>query len=127
MLLAKKQGLVQNKGNVAFCYYRYSSSAQRDCSIDQQKEAAWKVDRLSRDKALCNDYKRIIKNAGCKIIYVAEYVPDCDDGSAVIVESIYEAMAQMFIEQHKKNVKRGLDHNAARCLYNGQKTLGYIG
>ena len=174
MLLAKKQGFVQNKGNVAFCYYRYSSSAQRDCSIDQQKEAAWKladerdlkiekeyedraisgtrddrpglqallfdiqrlrpaylilwkVDRLSRDKALCNDYKRIIKNAGCKIIYVAEYVPDCDDGSAVIVESIYEAMAQMFIEQHKKNVKRGLDHNAARCLYNGQKTLGYIG
>lgn len=31
---------VRNPGNVAFCYYRYSSDAQRDVSIDQQKQAA---------------------------------------------------------------------------------------
>ncbi len=30
----------RNPGNVAFCYYRYSSEAQRDVSIDQQREAA---------------------------------------------------------------------------------------
>lgn len=170
--MAKK--FVQNKGNIAFCYYRYSSSVQRDCSIEQQRDAAhkladehgyiiekeyedraisgtrddrpglqmmlfdiqrlrpaylilWKVDRLARDKELCNEYKRVIKNAGCKIVYVAEYVPDSDDGSAVILESVYEAMAQMFIEQHRKNVSRGLNHNAVHCLYNGQKLLGYIG
>lgn len=31
---------IQNPGNNAICYYRYSSDAQRDVSIDQQREAA---------------------------------------------------------------------------------------
>ncbi len=31
---------IQNSGNNAICYYRYSSEAQRDVSIDQQKKAA---------------------------------------------------------------------------------------
>ena len=30
----------RNPGNVAFCYYRYSSDAQRDESIEQQRQAA---------------------------------------------------------------------------------------
>ncbi len=30
----------RNPGNIAFCYYRYSSDAQREESIDQQKQAA---------------------------------------------------------------------------------------
>ena len=31
---------VQNPGKNAICYYRYSSDAQREASIDQQKQAA---------------------------------------------------------------------------------------
>ena len=31
---------IQNPGNNAICYYRYSSDAQRDVSIVQQKDAA---------------------------------------------------------------------------------------
>lgn len=31
---------IQNQGNSAIAYYRYSSDAQRDASIDQQREAA---------------------------------------------------------------------------------------
>lgn len=31
---------IQNPGSNAICYYRYSSDAQRDVSIDQQREAA---------------------------------------------------------------------------------------
>lgn len=31
---------MQNNNTNAICYYRYSSSAQRDCSIEQQQEAA---------------------------------------------------------------------------------------
>ena len=30
----------QNPGNNAICYYRYSSAAQRDVSIDEQRKAA---------------------------------------------------------------------------------------
>lgn len=36
----KKKQLVQNPGNSAICYYRYSSDAQRGCSIKQQQDAA---------------------------------------------------------------------------------------
>ena len=32
----------QNPGNAAFCYYRYSSKAQRDVSIEQQKQEVHK-------------------------------------------------------------------------------------
>lgn len=35
----KMKQFVRNPGNVAFTYYRYSSDAQRDVSIDQQKQA----------------------------------------------------------------------------------------
>ena len=31
---------IQNPGNTAIAYYRYSSDAQRDASIDQQRQAA---------------------------------------------------------------------------------------
>lgn len=36
----KMKEFKRNPGNVAFCYYRYSSDAQRDVSIDQQRQAA---------------------------------------------------------------------------------------
>lgn len=36
----KMKQFQRNPGNIAFCYYRYSSEAQRDVSIDQQREAA---------------------------------------------------------------------------------------
>lgn len=34
------QRFTQNPGNTAITYYRYSSDAQRDASIDQQRQAA---------------------------------------------------------------------------------------
>lgn len=37
----KRKQFKQNPGNSAICYYRYSSDSQRDCSIEQQREAAW--------------------------------------------------------------------------------------
>lgn len=37
----KKKQFKQNPGNSAICYYRYSSDSQRDCSIEQQRQAAW--------------------------------------------------------------------------------------
>ena len=36
----KMKEFKRNPGNIAFCYYRYSSDAQRDVSIDQQRQAA---------------------------------------------------------------------------------------
>lgn len=38
--MARAKRFVQNENTNAVCYYRYSSDAQRDVSIDQQKQAA---------------------------------------------------------------------------------------
>jgi len=40
--MAKAKKFVQNNNNNAVCYYRYSSDAQRDVSIEQQREEAEK-------------------------------------------------------------------------------------
>ena len=172
--LALAKRFKQNPGNTAICYYRYSSEAQRDASIEQQREAAhdyadkkgyrivkeyqdramsgsrddrpdfqlmlaevkrlrpsylilWKTDRLSRDKLDSNIAKALLRNAGVKIVYVAEYLPEEDEGLSVFMEAVYEGMAQQFLIAHSKNVTRGLHYNAEHCLYNGHVTFGYIG
>lgn len=165
---------VQNPGKNAICYYRYSSDAQREASIDQQKQAAhdyadahgyhiigeyedraisgtrddreqynlmlyevetlrpaylilWKTDRLSRDKIDIVLAKKRLRECGVKIVYVAEAIPEDDEATEVLLESIYEGMAAAFIAGHRKNVMRGLTYNAERALYNGVKVLGYAG
>ena len=165
---------VQNPGNNAICYYRYSSDAQRDVSIVQQKDAAyeyakahgyhiikeyddpaysgtrddrpafqlmlyeveklrpaylilWKTDRLSRDRIDAVIAKKRLRECGVKIVYVAESIPDDDEATQILMESIYEAMAASFIVSHRKNVMRGLAYNAENALYNGIKILGYTG
>ena len=165
---------VQNPGNNAICYYRYSSDAQRDVSILQQKDAAheyaehhgyhiikeyddpaysgtrddrpafqlmlyeieklrpaylilWKTDRLSRDRIDAVVAKKRLRECGVKIVYVAESIPDDDEATQILMESIYEAMAASFIVSHRKNVVRGMTYNAVNALYNGIKILGYIG
>ena len=149
----------QNPGNNAICYYRYSSDAQRDVSIEQQRDAArdyakargyhiikeyedhaisgtrddrpefqlmlyeveklrpaylilWKTDRLSRDRIDSVLAKKRLRECGVKIAYVAESIPDDDEGTQILMESIYEAMAASFIVSHRKNVVRGMTYNA---------------
>ena len=163
---------VQNPGNSAICYYRYSSGAQRDVSIDQQREAAhdyakahgyhivkeyedhaisgtsderpdfqrmlyevdklrpaylilWKTDRLSRDRIDAVLAKKRLRECGVKITYVAEAIPEDDEATQILMESIYEAMAASFIVSHRKNVMRGLTYNAENALYmpGGRKTV----
>jgi len=162
-----------NPGVTAITYYRYSSAAQRDVSIDQQRQEAetlaekrglkivkeyldraitgtrddrpgllqmlseierirpaylilWKTDRLSRDKYDSVIFKKRIRDAGVRIIYVAEPTPE-DEGEQILLEGIFEALAASFIYTHRKNVCRGLEDNARKALYNGQRTFGYVG
>ena len=165
---------VQNPGNNAICYYRYSSDAQRDVSIVQQQDAAheyamahgyhiikeyddpaysgtrddrpafqlmlyeveklrpaylilWKTDRLSRDRIDAVIAKKRLRECGVKIVYVAESIPEDDEATQILLESMYEAMAASFIVSHRKNVVRGLTYNAENALYNGIRMLGYVG
>ena len=164
----------QNPGNTAICYYRYSSDAQRDASIEQQRVAAqeyakdhgyhivreyedhalsgtrddrpdfqlmlyeveqlrpaylivWKTDRLSRDKYDAAIAKGRLRKCGVKIVYIAETVPDDDEATSILVESINEAVAASFIASLRKNVMRGMLYNAQNAMYNGIRVLGYVG
>lgn len=163
----------QNPGRNAICYYRYSSDAQRDASIEQQQEKAiayakahglviikeyadraisgmrddrpqynlmlheskklrpaylilWKTDRLSRDRYNSVIAKKILRDNGVKIVYTGESVPEDEDIQG-IVEALLEAMAEQYSTNLRRNVQRGMDYNAKRCLYNGIKLIGYIG
>lgn len=87
----------------------------------------WKTDRLSRDRIDAVIAKKRLRECGVKIVYVAEAIPDDDEATQIIMESIYEAMAASFIVSHRKNVMRGLNYNAENALYNGVKVLGYTG
>ena len=171
MALVKR--FVPNNNNNAICYYRYSSEAQREASIKQQKKAAekyckenglviikeykdeaisgstdkrkefqlmleevpyllphylilWKTDRLSRDKIDAVLAKKLLRENGVEIIYVAEPMPD-DEAERILIESIQEGLAQHFLIQHSKNVTRGMEYNAANFLYSGHKILGFKG
>ena len=51
--MARAKRFVQNDNRNAYCYYRYSSTAQRDTSIEQQRNEAHRY---------CKDHNiRIIK------------------------------------------------------------------
>lgn len=170
MAMAKR--FVQNPGNSAICYYRYSSASQNDASIEQQQDAAkayakahnlrivkeypdramsgtrddrpefqkmqyevqhlrpaylilWKMDRLSRDKYDAVMTKKYMRDHGVKIVYVAESIPEDDEESALLLESVLEATAQTYIMNLRKNVMRGLTSNANAALYNGVHIYGY--
>jgi len=169
--MAKRKKFIQNDNNLAITYLRYSSHAQNETSIDQQREAAeryaegkgfkivreyadaaisgttdarpqyqlmlseidklkpaalilWKTDRLGRDRYELVLAKKKIKNAGCKIHYVAEATPD-DSSESVIMESIGEAMAEFYSLNLSVNIQRGMYYNAEHCLSNGHYTIGY--
>ena len=143
----------QNPGRNAVCYYRYSSDAQRDVSIEQQQEAAakyakdhglriikeyadravsgtrddrieynlmlyeaerlkpaylilWKTDRLSGDRYDSVMAKSRLWSCGVKIVYTAESIPDDDEATQILLESLYEGIVASFIESHRKNVMK---------------------
>mgnify|MGYP004612971067 CR=1 FL=1 len=161
-----------NDNNLAICYYRFSSHAQNEASIDQQREQAhffaethdwkiikeysdeaisgttderpdfqlmlsevatlkpavlilWKVDRLGRDRIDIALAKKTLRDAGCRVKYVAETVANEDTPEANFTEAMLESVAEFYSAQLRVNVTRGLRYNAEHALYNGRKTLGY--
>ena len=91
--------------------------------IDKIKPAAlilWKTDRLGRDKYELVIAKKRIRDAGCKIHYVAEPMLD-DSPEAAFLESTMEGMAEFYSRLLATNIRRGMNYNAGHALYNGHK------
>lgn len=85
---------------------------------------AWKTDRLGRDRIELAMAKRQIRDAVCKIHFVAEPTPD-DSPISGFTESMLEAQAEYYSMQLAVNIQRGMRYNEERALYNGYKVLGY--
>lgn len=84
----------------------------------------WKTDRLSRNSYDVAIAKRIIRDAGCKIHYIAEKTPDGSPEDE-LMEHFLESMADYYSKQLSVNVRRGMRYNYERGLYVGVALLGY--
>ena len=152
----------------AVIYARFSSSGQREASIDDQvrvctewcKSNGYRVvksycdyaisgrtddrpqfqemilnapesdivlvymmDRFSRDIYDAPIYKKKLRDKGVKVMSATEAMPDGPE--AILMESLYEAMAAMESAHISRRVKRGMEGNARKCLHNGVSVFGY--
>lgn len=85
----------------------------------------WKVDRFgrNREEIMFNKYRA--KKNGVRVEYVAENIGNGPEG--VILESLFEGMAEYFSIQLSQNVKRGLYESAKKHLtLNGCVPFGYM-
>ena len=85
----------------------------------------WKVDRLGRDAVELGIKKRYLRENGCNPVYITEITREDDSATAKLIETIQDAMAELYSNQLSENVRRGIDHLAKNGLYSGNKVLGY--
>ena len=84
----------------------------------------WKVDRFGRNKEEIAYNKYRCKKHGVRVEYVAENLPDGPE--AVILESVFEGMAEYFSLQLSQNVRRGQMESAKKHhAIGGHVPLGY--
>ena len=85
----------------------------------------WKVDRFGRNRADSATYKQQLSNLGISVVYVMEPIPE--GAAGCLTEGMLEAIAEWYSRNLSENVKRGMNDNARRCLYNGTTVYGYDG
>ena len=81
------------------------------------------MDRFSRDIYDAPIYKKKLRDKGVKVVSATESMPDGPE--AMLMESIYEAMAAMESVHTSQRVTRGMQGNAQKCMHNGVTLYGY--
>ena len=98
-------------------------AAAKDGSFDSV--LCWKVDRFGRSREDSAIYKGQLSRLGVSVVYVMEPIPT--GAAGVLTEGMLEAIAEWYSRNLSENVKRGMNDNARRCLYNGTTVYGYDG
>ena len=98
-------------------------SSAKDGSFDTV--LCWKVDRFGRSREDSAIYKGQLSRLGVSVVYVMEPIPT--GAAGVLTEGMLEAIAEWYSRNLSENVKRGMNDNARRCLYNGTTVYGYDG
>ena len=83
----------------------------------------YKLDRFARNRYDSATNKARLRKAGVELVSATESIPDGPDG--ILLESLYEGMAEYYSANLAQNVRRGMDGNAARCMSNGTSIYGY--
>lgn len=84
----------------------------------------WKMDRFGRNKDEIVMNRVICKRNGVRVEYVNEKMPEGNE--RVIVESLFEGMAEYYSLQLSSNVRRGLRESAHKSQSTGgARPLGY--
>ena len=154
----------------AVIYARFSSSAQREESIEQQinvctayaeregynviqtysdraltgrtdkrpqflqmiKDAkkggfcailVYALDRFSRDKYDSARYKHELRACGVRVVSATE--PIADNPSGILIESVFEGLAQYYSAELAQKIRRGNEDNAKKCLASGSIPFGF--
>lgn len=84
----------------------------------------YKHDRFARNQYDSIVYKKHLKDNGVKVVAVTEPIPD--GHGAMMLEAIYQAMAEEYSENLSQNIKRGQKGNALKCFANHKAPFGYI-
>lgn len=90
---------------------------------ESQIVLVYMMDRFSRDVYDAPIYKKKLREKGVKVVSATETMPDGPE--AILIESIYEAMAAMESAHTARRVKRGMEGSALKCLHNGVRLFGY--
>lgn len=98
--------------------------------IDDSKNAPWegivvhKLDRFWRNRYDAAIYKKKLKDNHKAIFYAEQNIDDSPEG--IIMETMLEGMAEYYIANLAKEVKKGQKENAYECKHNGGiPLLGY--
>ncbi len=80
-------------------------------------------ERFSRGKYDAPLYKYELEKKGVKVLSALEYVPDAPEG--VMMEKLYEGQAAYYSLKLSRDVRRGMNSNAEKCMTNGVRVFGY--
>ena len=85
----------------------------------------WKLDRFSRNRYDSAHYKATLKKNHVKVISATEQISS--DPSGILLESMLEGYAEYYSAELSVKVKRGMDENAYKGIWNGgQLPFGYV-
>ncbi len=104
--------------------------AQFQQMIDDSKSGKFnlvivhKLDRFARDRYDSAVYKRILRDNGVTVVSVLENLDDSPE--SVILESVLEGMSEYYSKNLAREVRKGQNENALKCVHNGGiPPLGY--
>ena len=79
----------------------------------------WEYARFARDRELARKYKNLLQNLGIELISITEHIPDSPEG--VIIESLYEGIAEYYSRKLARDSMRGM----IQAVQNGYIHGGY--